>query len=115
MQAYSNHESLLNVFEMDDIDPIDIFEERKSAVTDITKPSRFSTPNRPHQEDEHTQLRRECASTLEEESLIPGIDTSINTSMKKTENEMLVSTPRIEVRIAETSSAFPILFLFRTV
>lgn len=101
-------DAMLDLFEMDDIDPIDIFE-------DITKPSRFSTPNT--QEDEHTQLRRESASsTLKEESLIPGFATSSNSSMLKTtnksENEMLVSTPRIEVRIAETSSAFSILFLF---
>lgn len=99
-------DAMLDLFEMDDIDPIDIFE-------DVTKPSRFSTPNT--QEDDHTQLRRESASTLEEESLIPGITTSSNSSMlkiNKSENEMLVSTPRIEVRIADTSSAFSILFLF---
>ena len=94
-----NHESLLDLFEMDDIDPIDIFK-------DITKPSRlFSTPDTSTpdtQEHEHSQLRRESGSTLEEELLIPGIATSSNSSMLKTnksENEMLVSTPRIEVRM----------------
>lgn len=110
-----NHESLLDLFEMDEIDPIDIFK-------DITKPSRLfstgpdtSTPDT--EEHEHTQLRRESGSTLEEELLIPGIATSSNSSMletNKSENEMLVSTPRIEVRMQKhrLPCSLPILFFF---
>ena len=104
MQTFSNHDSLLNVFEMDDIDPIDIFEDRTKSASMLadmpTKPSRFSTPDT--QEDEMAQLRRESAK--EKESLDLGItSSSVNTAMietVKSENEMLVSTPRIEVRIS---------------
>ncbi|GFH56745.1 hypothetical protein CTEN210_13221 [Chaetoceros tenuissimus] len=101
MQTFSNHDSLLNAFEMDDIDPIDIFEDRAKSASILvempTKPSHFfSTPDT--QEDELAQLRRESAT--EKKSLDLGItSSSINTSMietVKSENEMLVSTPRIE-------------------
>lgn len=104
MQTFSNHDSLLNAFEMDDIDPIDIFEDRAKSASILvempTKPSHFfSTPDT--QEDELAQLRRESATPEEKESLDLGITSSMNTSTiesVKSENEMLVSTPRIEVR-----------------
>lgn len=100
MQTFSNHDSLLNVFEMDDIDPIDIFEDSRSKSASMladmpTKPSRFSTPDT--QEDEMAQLRRESAT--EKEPLDLGITSSSMIETVKSENEMLVSTPRIEVRI----------------